>query len=142
MDKLGQERTNRTMLILPLAGGMLSLSVSLFYFVNFGFSFEFLGPEKGSETSAVKLWSVVNMGTTLLTIALSIDQLIRYNRKNLRILMGFIPTLGVIHAPPLLLWLGIGGDLFGVFVHAATLLVLLGGLVGLVRIWNKNPVAG
>ncbi|MBD2860469.1 hypothetical protein [Paenibacillus oceani] len=141
MVKQEPERKHAALLLVLLAGGLLSLSVSLLYLSGFGFSFDFLGPEKGSESSSVELWSVINMGASFMTIAFSVGQLMRYNPGHVRLLMGFAPTSGMLHVPPLLLWLAIGGDSFGVMLHAAALLVLLGGLAGLIRSRNQGPAA-
>ena len=120
--------------------GLLSIATSLLYGFRLWFTFDFMGPEQGSERTSVGIWTVINLLLGLFVCALSIDQLRRMSDFSMKLLLACVNAIVFIHIAPLCLWLAFAAydeRLRGISLHLVVCLLSLVSIYALLRAMNR-----
>lgn len=129
------------LLVFHIKSGVLAILVSILYHMNLWFTFEFLGPEIGSQRESVQLWANINMALGVLVVILAIWQIIKPNPIITKSLLATTNILLFINMLPLFLWSFFAGSSEGLraaLLHLILCMFSFIGIWGLLRYLGKQ----
>ncbi len=113
-DKMHNKRRKQILYAFTLS--LLSICIGLIYLhlvpTVFWFSFDFLGPEKGSESSTVNVWGIISIIIGSILFLISIVTMLKrsdyLNKVFINVLFVGTVLVIILQIPSLFLWITMG----------------------------------